>query len=592
MEPHLKNLTETSKSGHVAASLEEAMMVVAQKREAKINLHVARLRCERSLLDFTRYFFFQRHALKFKVNWHHVLIARELEKVMTGETENLVINVSPGSSKTELAVIAFMAWGIALNPRSRFLHLSGSDQLALLNSETTKDVIESDHYQAFWPLKIAADADSKKRWNVEVNGQKAGGVYATSIGGQVTGFRAGHMAEGFQGALIIDDPIKPEDAFNKAALNKANRKLLSTVKSRRANPKTPIVLIMQRVGEGDSTEFIEKGNLGRNFKFVKIPALVTKEVIEKLAPDLLPMADAREVDDKGRFSYWPYKEPLQELLSLEKGEGVDSEGARVSRFVYASQYDQSPRALGGSLIHGQHFFRYRAEVLPKILYRKVFADTAQKTKTYNDYSVFGEFGMGEDGKGYLLDLIRGKWESPELKRRATAFWAKAKNRDVNKYGQLREMPVEDKSSGTDLIQTLKLPPYNIPVKEIQRNTDKVMRVLDALPYIEVGLVGVPEDAPFTNDFIAECEAFSADMSHRNDDQVDVLVDMVMDLLSSGNKLKVWEELGKQSQQARESSNAEAAGQKSKRNWQAIKDRINGEEPTGQSLLEKLGLTVI
>jgi predicted phage terminase large subunit-like protein len=175
-------------------------------------------------------------------------------------------------------------------------------------------------------------------------------------------------------------------------------------------------------------------------------------------------------------------------------------------------------------------------------WRKIFADTAQKTKERNDYSVFGEFGCGIDGHLYLLDLIRGKWEAPELQRRAVAFWAKAKIRDVSHFGQLRKMMVEDKSSGTGLIQTIKLPPHNIPIEGIERNKDKLTRVHDMTPYVECGQVFLPEDAPFTNDFISECEYFTADDTHDHDDQVDILCDAVDDILQSGNKMKQWESL--------------------------------------------------
>ena len=157
--------------------------------------------------------------------------------------------------------------------------------------------------------------------------------------------------------------------------------------------------------------------------------------------------------------------------------------------------------------------------------------------------MFGEWGIGTDGRLYLINLIRGRWEAPELQRRAIAFWALAKGRDVGDFGQVREMPVEDKSSGTGLIQTIKLPPYNIPVKAIERNVDKLTRVMDALPYIESGQVCIPEEASFTNDFVQECEGFSADDSHDFDDQVDVLCDAVNDMLYS-NKIKTWEALGK------------------------------------------------
>jgi predicted phage terminase large subunit-like protein len=66
--------------------------------------------------------------------------------------------------------------------------------------------------------------------------------------------------------------------------------------------------------------------------------------------------------------------------------------------------------------------------------------------------------------------------------------------------------------------------------------------MDGLPYIEAGLVCVPEDAPFTNDFIAEHEAFTANDSHAHDDQIDPCLDAIENILSSQNKLKQWENL--------------------------------------------------
>lgn len=471
-----------------------------------------------------------------------------IEKIILGELQNVVITVPPGSTKTESFVINFIARGLALNPRARFLHLSGSDSLASLNSAQAREIIRSDEYQLFWPLKIAEDANAKKRWNVEINGQPAGGVYATSLGGQVTGFRAGHMSEGFQGAIIIDDPIKPEEAFSKVKMEAANRKLVTTVKSRRANPSTPIVLVMQRIAENDPVGFIEKGNLEGNWTFIKIPAVISSDYLNSLAPHYRELIEPSEQDTSGRFSYWPYKEPLAQLLAMERGDGADLSGSRISRHVFNSQYQQEPVALGGNIIKGEYFERY--QILPKIKWRKIYADTAQKAKEQNDFSVFEEWALGEDGKLYLLDVLRGKWESPELRKRAIAFWSKAKGRDTIQFGSLRKLMVEDASSGTDLIQTLKLPPHNIPIEAINRKRnkldktmpDKITRVMDALPYIEARLVCVPENASFTNDFIAECEAFTADDTHEFDDQVDPLCDAIDDMLSSSNKFKVWEQL--------------------------------------------------
>lgn len=516
---------------------------------------VAKKHCESDHLLFTRYFFKVRQSNSFRVNWHHRLISDELQKVIDGETENLILNIAPGGTKTEMVIINFIARGLALNPWCRFLHLSYSDDLALLNSQAARDLIQLEEYQSLWPLAIVDDSKAKKRWNVEVDGKSAGGVYATSMGGQITGFRAGHMKEGFQGAILIDDPLKPEDAFSKPKLDKANRALITTVKSRRANPKTPIILIMQRIAEEDPTGFIMAGNLGGNWKHVVVPAIIDDSYVQTYVPEKYQSEVTRDATE--RFSYWPYKEPIADLLAMEAGQKEDSSGSRISRHVFSSQYQQAPRAIGGNILRGEWFPRY--SILPKIKYRRIYADTAQKTKEYNDYSVFGCYGLGEDGKLYLLDQIRGKWEAPELEKRSMAFWAKHHDIDVTlpwvtemprdengktiprSMGQLRKMLVEDKASGTGLIQKIKFLGH-IPIEAIERNKDKLTRAMDTQGYLEAGMVCIPESAPFTNDFIEEAEAFTADDSHAFDDQLDPLFDAVQDMLSSKNKLEQWKNL--------------------------------------------------
>lgn len=500
---------------------------------------VIRSECLFDHFFFSRYFFKQRQSMLFLQNWHHFLVSEKIQAVIDGKIKNIIFNVPPGSSKTELVVINLIARGIALNPRARFLHLSYSDDLALQNSQTARDLILSDEYQALWPMPIADDSKAKKRWNIMLNGKPAGGVYATSLSGQITGFRAGHMAEGWQGAIIIDDPLKPEDAFSESKLNAANRKLLTTVKSRKANPDTPIILIMQRISENDPTGFILNGNLPGEWEHVKIPAVIDEPYVKSLPSKYQAMLKDFERTKEGRFSYWPYKEPIKELLSMEAGEGVDQSGARISRYVFASQYQQSPVAVGGNIIKGHYFIRYK--VPPKIRRRKIFVDTAQKTAERNDYSVFECWGLGDDGKIYLIDMIRGKWEAPELKKRAIAFWGKHKALDVDDHGSLTQMMVEDKSSGTGLVQEIKLL-NQIPVKGIERVKDKLTRVMDGVTYIEAGMVAIPEDAPFTADFVSECEAFTADDSHSFDDQIDPMLDAIVDFIAAGNKVRQWENL--------------------------------------------------
>ena len=191
---------------------------------------------------------------------------------------------------------------------------------------------------------------------------------------------------------------------------------------------------------------------------------------------------------------------------------------------WLSLYQQSPIVVGGELIKGEWFKRYTT--LPKLEYKKIFADTAQKKGKHNDYTVFECWGYA-DGNIYLIDLVRKKMESPELRRTANDFWNKHAQSD---NGRLREMCIEDKASGTGLIQDIKAHD-KIPIKAIQRNIDKLTRVQDVLTYIENGYVYIPENASFVSDFIAECEAFTADDAHDHDDQIDPLCDAIDNMIA-------------------------------------------------------------
>lgn len=502
----------------------EAIQAEKRRRE--------RLRCEADHLEFTKVFFRHRQGIDFLVNWHHRYICDIVQQVIDGQLKNVVINVPPGSSKTEIVSINLIARGLALNPRARFLHISYSDDLALLNSQTARDIVQSDEFQQHWPLAIADDAKSKKRWNVVMDGQKVGGVYAVSLGGQITGFRAGHMAPGWQGAIIIDDPLKVEDAYSKTKRDAANRKLVSTVKSRKANPDTPIIVIMQRLAEEDPTGFIRQGKMPGQWTFIEIPALIDDGYVGALPEPYRETVTADERDADGRFSYWPYKEPLADLIELETKD----------RFVFTGQYQQRPTPLGGGIIQSAKFGRYN--VVPELQHRVIYVDTAQKTAERNDYSVFECWGKGKDGRIYLLDLIRGKWTAPQLKRQAIDFWNKHLAWGVPHGSALVRMAIEDKASGTGLIQDIQAD-GGIPVLAIPRDKDKLTRVMDVVSYIDSGLVYIPEDAPWVLDFTQECDAFTADDTHMHDDQIDPMVDAITDMLGAGRITTLWAKLAQE-----------------------------------------------
>lgn len=452
---------------------------------------------------FIRHFFKAAYGLDFVFNEHHEKIIDALERVVSGEITRLIINVPPRYGKTEIAVKMFVAWCLANNPRAKFIHLSYSDDLALDNSSLIRDLIKHEEYQRIFPTLLRADSDSKKKWYTE----QGGGLYATASGGAITGFGAGLVervregmpspADGFGGAIIIDDPLKPDDAFSETLRDRVNRRYNNTIASRVNSPETPIILIMQRLHEDDMTGFLLNGGSPDHWEHLCLPAI-----------------------NEDGTALWPAKHSIERLRLMESNDS----------YTFSGQYMQRPSPLGGGVIKGAWFGYYK--VLPTIKHRMIFADTAQKTGERNDFSVFECWGLGDDGCIYLIDLIRGKWEAPDLKRQAVSFWNK--HSAVGGLGALRYFYVEDKSSGTGLIQEIKKS-ERIPVKGVERTKDKLTRVMDVVGYIESGRVKLPEEAPFISAFITECESFTNDDTHAHDDQIDPMCDAINTLLVTGTR---------------------------------------------------------
>lgn len=232
--------------------------------------HARKEECETDGLYFARYFFKQRMGAKMLVAPHHRVIQNTLQRVVDGEITRLIINVPPGYTKTELATINMIGRGLALNARARFLHLSYSHNLALLNSSTARAIVKSQAFQSMWPMSLRDDSDSKAMWWTE----QGGGVYASSAAGQVTGFRAGHMEPGWQGALILDDPVKPDDAYSEVVRGGINDRFNETIKSRLALETTPIVVIMQRIHYHDLSGYLLRGGSGEKWHHLNLPVII------------------------------------------------------------------------------------------------------------------------------------------------------------------------------------------------------------------------------------------------------------------------------------------------------------------------------
>lgn len=489
---------------------------------APIERAAVKVLCERSHLYFTRLFFRERQGAPFRVGPHHRVICQTLDRVFAGEISRLVISVPPGYTKTEAAVIAFVARGLALSKgRAKFIHASFSGELVNENSVGIKDVMGTEPFQAMWGVAFRADATAKGRWMTD----QGGGLLAKPAGGPITGFRAGTMEPGFTGALVIDDPLKPDDAYSAIEREKINRRWHSTFKSRLAREDVPVIVIMQRLHIDDFAGYLLRGGADCDWHHLLLPAEIDagaeypSEYTHGIPiPHGLPSGPL-----------WPEKHGAEQLKVLASDE-----------YTYASQYLQRPIALGGNLFKADWLIDYDPDDAPEMSWRAIYADTAQKIGTKNDYSVFQCWGSGTDGKAYLIDQARGKWEAPELRGVAIAFWRKHHAVNGPRHGHLRSMLIEDKVSGTGLIQSLSRD--GVPVEPIARggDKDKYTRAMDAIPSFATGLVRLParHAAPWRQDYDRELLSFTG-KGDTHDDQVDPTVDAVKDICGGLLPYSAW-----------------------------------------------------
>jgi len=244
-------------------------------------LRMLRYMLEADGIQFMRYFFRLREGSRARRNWHHYVIQYVLDAVLAGKIHKLIINLAPGFNKTELAVINFIARGLAINPRSKYIHTSYSGDLAQVSSSSIKTTVTSPAYQELWPMVVRQDTKGKKRWFTELGG----GMMTAPSGGQILGFRAGRMEPGFTGAFINDDPLKPDDAYSQVKRSAINNRFNNTMRSRLALDTTPFINIMQRLHEDDLTAFLLSGGSGDVWHHLSLPAKLSADVIDTQYPE-------------------------------------------------------------------------------------------------------------------------------------------------------------------------------------------------------------------------------------------------------------------------------------------------------------------
>jgi predicted phage terminase large subunit-like protein len=414
-------------------------------------------------------------------NWHNELIAAKLEACRRGEITRLIINVPPRSLKSHSAAVAFPAWVLGHNPSAQIICASYGQDLANKHSTDCRTLMASQWYRSLFPTRLCAQKQSVQEFLTTQNGFRM----ATSVGGVLTGRGAD--------LIIIDDPLKPDEALSETQRTAVNEWFDHTLYSRLNDKRSGcIIIIMQRLHEDDLVGHVLEQE---DWDLIRLPAIAEENETYVISTPYR----TRTVRRRAGEPLHPEREPLPLLEHLRRG---------IGEYNFAGQYQQAPAPMGGALVKASWFKMYSTADLPS-QFEMIFQswDTANKSTELSDFSVCTTWGL-KDQKFFLLHVLRERLEYPGLKRAVHSQAVSFKPRNIL---------IEDKASGTQLIQELRQEGVQAVTSYDPQGLDKIMRLHSVTSTIENGLVYLPEKAEWLISYVHELTTFP---SGKHDDQAD------------------------------------------------------------------------
>ncbi|MBB4365115.1 putative phage terminase large subunit-like protein [Bradyrhizobium sp. CIR18] len=412
-------------------------------------------------------------------NWHIDAIAFQLLQVEAGDCRRLLINQPPRSLKSLSVSVGYVAWLLGRDPGRRIIVVSYSNELAAELHRQFRMVVESAWYRDLFPaMRTARDTGS------ELVTTAGGGRYATSVGGTLTGRGAD--------LIIIDDPLKAEEAMSELARKRVIDWYGSTLVSRlNDKDRGAIVVVMQRLHEDDLAGYLLQAG---GWRHLNLPAIATEDVQIPIGRGKHHTRRAGEVLHAARED-----KPILEQIKAETGS-----------LQFSAQYQQQPIPLEGNLIKREWFRRYAQLPTTDPSSHVVQSwDIAMMMGSGNDYSVCTTWRMVHKDY-YLVDVYRGRHQYPELRRILIGL---AKRHDA------ATVIIENAGPGMAMLQDLQREmPDELPRPiGIKPEGSKVDRMAAQSFKIEAGQVHLPADAPWLDAYLLELLAFP---QGRHDDQVD------------------------------------------------------------------------
>jgi predicted phage terminase large subunit-like protein len=435
---------------------------------------------------------------------HIEVIATKLEACRLGKIKRLIINLPPRHLKSHCASVAFVAWYLGHYPAGHVICASYGQDLADKLARDCRSVMMSAWYKQLFRTRLAERSAVNDFMTMDL-----GTRMATSVGGVLTGRGAD--------LIIIDDPLKPDEALSESRRKAVNDWYDNTLLSRlNDKAKGCILIIMQRLHQEDLVGHVVEQE---PWEVLSFPALAEKDetfVIEgPLGTSCFKRREGEALD--------PERETLAMLAGIRE---------RMGEYNFSSQYQQNPIPLGGAMVKTEWLLYYEQGDLPARFDIIIQSwDTANKSTELSDYSVCTTWGRA-NGKLYLLHVFRQRLNYPDLKRKVMEL--------ARRYKANRIL-IEDKASGTQLIQDMQADHvFGITPYQPLPGNDKVIRLHAQTAWFENGLVFLPKSAPWLADYVTEITGFPGT---KYDDQVDSTT-QALDHLRARSPLEVWAALGR------------------------------------------------
>ena len=432
---------------------------------------------------FHRVFLYLNPGEPFMPNWHIDLMQARLEQCRVGAVRRAIFNAPPRSMKSMCISVAYVAWALGHDPTMKFICISHSQDLADQLASDCLNVVSSNWYAQLFPqMRLASQRPAIANFKTTRNG----GRFATSIGGSITGRGAD--------VIIIDDPLKADQANSETERDRVNKWFGDTVYNRLNNKRTGcIIVVAHRLHVDDLVGHLQR-QTHEKWEILSLPAIAE-----------VPQTFEWET----RFGKFTHRRAISDLLHPEREslELLNAVKETLGAATFAAQYQQNPVPVIGVMIREEWFKRYRDNELPaKFDLIMQSWDTANKPDDKSDYSVGTTWGI-KAGLIFLLHVWRNQVGFPALKN------AVLQQRELYRPGVIL---IEDMASGTQLIQELREAGFS-EILGCKCSYDKVMRFQAQLALIQNGRVYLPEQAFWLAEYLDEVKTFP-NSAHK--DQVD------------------------------------------------------------------------